>query len=390
MLKALTDLPMTGKLLGVSFLWNTGLLTRVIQGCVRIVAAAPPLNHRDIPQKDKDRLFLERTFTEWIGQVGLTYGLLYFGQDMAAKLVQAIDPRLMGPNTPSLAPSALLKAVEKHLTHPADQAHFKRALQTTFGDVVMEKGRVLKPAFDLNATHNTIYKRLYGGADLNKFAQVLNRPEWLAVEKGTSKVTGMLAHEVNPYFRNLNGLTNAVSFTVMLATAYISGGPLQDWNDHWLREKVAFKLIDWWEGNSPFRPKGPDGNYLPVPPSTDLPSKPGNKAPFDPASIMTLADLSPGTPHAVASVAAPSFSAVSAGLVPAVPKDLPPTSTFPFIKKSTDSDVSLALERGASTASLSPPPTTSPLPVKPPVLSVYSPSMMATLNRAATSPMAPM
>jgi hypothetical protein len=350
--KTLTDWPMTGKLLGASFLWSTGLLTRVFQGDTRIVAALPFLNKRDIPQKDKDRLFLERTFTEWIGQVVLTYGLLYFGQDVAAKGVQAIDPRIMGPDTSSLAPSALNKAVEKHLTTPADRATFAKALQTTFGDVVIEKGRVLKPAFNLNSTHNTIYKRLYDGVDLNKLAGVLKKPDWLAVNQETSEVTGLLKNEVNHYFKNLNGLTNAVSFTVMLATAYISGGPLQDWNDHWLREKVAFKMIDWWEGHSPFLLKGPDGKFLPVPPSTEGPPlKPGIK-PFDPSSIMTLAETTT-TPHGVPAQGAPAFSVVSSGPEGPLP-DTRLNNAVPFARKA-------------------------PLPV-------YSPSMMAAA--IAPSPLA--
>jgi hypothetical protein len=235
----LIDMPITGKLnlftqAGFTFLLTSGILTRTVIGVTRVVADAPPLNPLPIPEKDKDRTFLERMFTEGVGSLALTYGVLYVVQDIAAKGVQTLDK--------TLAPARLIDACKPHLDE--DQlAQFTQAVTQAFGG---EKAK-------LNLTHNAIYHNLYGQGKIAHLATLLKQPELLRSEGGFAQ--GKLAEAVTPYFKNLNGKG---VFCLMAGTgfsAWLSGGPLQAWNDGWFRNNVTLKVLDaythWKEQHQP-------------------------------------------------------------------------------------------------------------------------------------------
>jgi hypothetical protein len=226
-LQRLLDMPITGKLnlfssAGFVFLLKSGIATRAVIGGTRVVADAPPLNPLPIPEKDKDRTFLERIFTEGVGSLALTYGILYLIQDLAAKVVQTVDK--------SLAPQTLLEACRSKL-NPKQQNQLEQALVETFGG----------KHTDLSRAHNTIYHNLYGKGKLAKLADALGQPELLQSVGGYAK--GLIADEANHFYRNLNGKGVFCLMAGTAMSAWLSGGPLQAWNDGWFRNNVTEKVL---------------------------------------------------------------------------------------------------------------------------------------------------
>lgn len=241
-LQRMLDMPAMGKLnlFAMAGLWSmfkAGILTRSGVGVTRMVADYPAFNPKDtMTPQQKERAFLERVFTETVGTFALTYGVLYLGMDLAAKLLQSLDR--------SLAPQQLLNAVKAKLQGDQELDHFKAALAQVLPGVKE----------DFNRTHNVIYDRIFGNGHIAGLAKALNRPEWLAVDQATGHATGLLKDEVNGYFRHLNGRSVAVMAVATGLSAWLSGGPLQAWNDGWFREHVTFKLLnayDNWKGRHP-------------------------------------------------------------------------------------------------------------------------------------------
>jgi hypothetical protein len=273
-LQRLIDMPITGKLnlfsaAGFAFLLKSGIATRTVIGGTRVVADAPQLNPLPIPEKDKDRTCLERAFTEGVGSILLTYGILYLIQDVAAKGVQTVDK--------SLAPQALLEACKDKL-NPDQLKQLEAALVKTFTPEhvlnLPDSGKKTAQLADIALPHNAIYHNLYGNGKLAKLATTLANPELLQSVGGYAK--GLIADEANHFYRNLNGKG---VFCLMLGTAmsaWLSGGPLQAWNDGWFRYNVTEKLLD---AYTRFKEQHPDSDkpssvVSPRPPITPPPARP--------------------------------------------------------------------------------------------------------------------
>lgn len=241
-LQRFVDMPITGKLnpfstSGLVFLLASGIATRTVIGGMRVLADAPWLNPLPLPEKDKDRTFLERIFTEGVGSLALTYGILYLIQDVAAKVVQTIDK--------SLAPQTLLDACKDKLT-PEQHTQLRQALSETFGGA---KADITRP-------HNAIYHNLYGKGKLAKLATALGNPDLLDSVGGYAK--GLIADEANHFYKNLNGKGVFCLMAGTAMSAWLSGGPLQAWNDGWFRNNVTEKVLEaytQWKEEHPSPPK---------------------------------------------------------------------------------------------------------------------------------------
>lgn len=203
------------------------MLTRVGIGATRIVADSPALDPRpDVSRRQKRRNQLERIFIETFGTLG-TYVSLHASQDIAATLIERLKP--------SLAPSKLLETTAEKLTDK-EQGHLKKALADVYK----------RPESELGNVGHVLFHKIFGNGRIEKLAEKLELPELLRVENG--RTLGKIAKEVETHFAPVNRMANLVLVLGIAASAYLSGAPIQWFNDRVLREKLGPKLLNWISG----------------------------------------------------------------------------------------------------------------------------------------------
>jgi hypothetical protein len=211
--------PFYGPNLG--YLAYSYILTRLGVGATRIVADLPSLNLLPTTKREKTRNLLERIFIECVGTTG-GFLSIHAVQDVTSKVLEQFKPKL--------APQNLLNALQ-HSLPKADLAHVEQALKQVF-----------PVQGNLASAKNSIFEVTFGKASLVGLAETLKRPDLLKVVEG--RTLGKIAHEASRFFAPLNRSAGVTTLVAIGVSAFLSGTPIQWFNDRVLRKRLGPWLLD--------------------------------------------------------------------------------------------------------------------------------------------------
>jgi hypothetical protein len=253
---------------GLKLLLTMGLLTRGVGvSLARIGSDYPDLNKakqyditvdpqtgQEVPidpvisVTNKRRNFLERCCIEGVGTILASYVALQLCQDYSSKVLETFGEKIFKPDV-------LVQAAKKHL-NPEQLGKFEGVLMEAFGRNSDFKG------LDLKSAKHVIYSKVYGGGKLSNIAAKLQKiateqkdPDLgnlLKIDKnGFITKDSTLGEDFKNYYKTLNIASVATVGFGAVFTAWLSGAPVQGFNDTWFRDKGMPFLLGVWNKIDP-------------------------------------------------------------------------------------------------------------------------------------------
>ena len=253
---------------GLKLLLTMGLLTRGVGvSLARIGSDYPDLNKakqyditvdpqtgQEVPidpvvsVTNKRRNFLERCCIEGVGTILASYVALQLCQDYSAKVLETFGEKIFKPEV-------LVEAAKKHL-NSEQLGKFEGVLMDAFGRNTEFKG------LDLKSAKHVIYSKVYGGGKLSNIATKLRK---IATEEKDPDLGNLLKIDKNgfitndsklgdtfkQYYKTLNIASVATVGFGAVFTAWLSGAPVQGFNDTWFRAKGMPFLLGVWDKIDP-------------------------------------------------------------------------------------------------------------------------------------------